>query len=111
DEKTSLFFALICRRADRKKACLKWTQRYLANQDEENLDRKTIIILDAFASGLLGADSEGVISRQMNDWLDRLTEKPGFVEQQTRQWSDAINTKRQPIDGGCYPYLRKYSHT
>lgn len=111
DEKTSLFFALICRRADRKKACLKWTQRYLANQDEENLDRKTIIILDAFASGLLGADSEGVISRQMNDWLDRLTEKPGFVEQQTRQWSDAINTKRQPIDDGCYPYLRKYSHT
>ena len=54
DEKTSLFFALICRRADRKSASLKWTQRYLANQDEENLDRKTIIILDAFASGLLG---------------------------------------------------------
>ncbi len=32
DEKTSLFFALICRRADRKGAALKWTQRYLANQ-------------------------------------------------------------------------------
>lgn len=111
DEKTSLFFALICRRADRKKACLQWTQRYLANQDEENLDRKTIIILDAFASGLLGADSEGVISRQMNDWLDHLTEKPGFVEQQTQQWSDAINTKRVPIDASCYPYLRKYSRT
>ena len=31
DEKTSLFFALICRRANRKNACLKWTQRYLAN--------------------------------------------------------------------------------
>ena len=67
DEKTSLFFALVCRRADRKGACLKWTQRYLANQDEENLDRKTIIILDAFASGLLGADSEGVISKQMTE--------------------------------------------
>ena len=65
DEKTSLFFALICRRADRKSAALKWTQRYLANQDEENLDRKTVIILDAFASGLLGADSEGVVSKQM----------------------------------------------
>ena len=39
DEKTSLFFALICRRADRKQAALKWTQRYLENQDEENLDR------------------------------------------------------------------------
>ena len=34
DEKTSLFFALICRRAGRKQAALKWTQRYLENQDE-----------------------------------------------------------------------------
>ena len=84
DEKTSLFFALICRRADRKEACLKWTQRYLANQDEENLDRKTIIVLDAFASGLFGADTEGVISRQMNEWLQHLEEKPGHSSGQRR---------------------------
>lgn len=111
DEKTSLFFALICRRADRKGACLKWTQRYLANQDEENLDRKTIIILDAFASGLLGADSEGVISKQMTEWLEHLADKPGFIEQQTTQWSDAINLKRKPINADSYTYLKKYSKT
>ncbi len=111
DEKTSLFFALICRRADRKAACLKWTQRYLANQDEEELDRKTIIVLDAFASGLLGADSEGIISKQMDEWLSKLEEKPGFTEQQTQQWSDAINLKRKPIDTSSYTYLRKYSKT
>lgn len=111
DEKTSLFFALICRRADRKSAALKWTQRYLANQDEENLDRKAVIILDAFASGLLGADSEGVVSNQMGEWLEHLADKPGFVEQQTKQWSDAINLKRKPLDSDGYPYLRKYSKT
>lgn len=111
DEKTSLFFALICRRADRKETCLKWTQRYLANQDEENLDRKTIIVLDAFASGLFGADTEGVISRQMNEWLQHLEEKPGFTEKQTQQWSEAINLKRKPIDTSSYTYLRKYSKT
>lgn len=111
DEKTSLFFALICRRADRKSASLKWTQRYLANQDEENLDRKTIIILDAFASGLLGADSEGVISKQMSEWMDHLADKPGFVEQQTQQWSDAINLKRKPLEASDYAYLHKYSKT
>lgn len=111
DEKTSLFFALICRRADRQSAALKWTQRYLANQDEENLDRKTVIILDAFASGLLGADSEGVISKQMTSWLKRLSSKPGFVEQQTEQWSEAINLKRVPVDATDYTYLRKYSRT
>lgn len=111
DEKTSLFFALICRRADRKDACLRWTQRYLANQDEEDLDRKTVIILDAFASGLLGADTEGVISRQMNEWLEHLEEKPGFTEKQTEQWSQAIQLKRKKISSSSYPYLRKFSKT
>ena len=111
DEKTSLFFALICRRANRKNACLKWAQRYLANQDEENLDRNSIIILDAFAGGLLGADTEGVISRQMNEWLSRLEEKPGFTEQQTEQWSEAINLKRSELDEDLYPNLRKYSNS
>lgn len=109
DEKTSLFFALICRRANRKNSCLKWTQRYLANQDEENLDRNSIIILDAFASGLLGADTEGVISHQMNEWLSRLEAKPGFTERQTEQWSEAINLKRSELDEDLYPNLRKYS--
>lgn len=111
DEKTSLFFALVCRRADRKQSALKWTQRYLANQDAENLDHKTVIVLDAFASGLLGADSEGVVSKQMGEWLDHLSEKVGFVEQQTQQWSDAINLKRKPINLNNYQYLSKYSHT
>ena len=111
DEKTSLFFALICRRAHRKDACLKWTQRYLASQDEEDLDRKTVIVLDAFASGLLGADTEGVISRQMNEWLEHLEDKPGFTEQQTAQWSEAINLKRKPLESDYSPNLRKYSKT
>ncbi|MDO4543932.1 MAG: hypothetical protein Q4C01_05195 [Clostridia bacterium] len=111
DEKTSLFFALICRRANRKPSSLKWAQRYLANQDEENLSRETIIVLDAFACGLLGADTEGLITRQLNEWLSRLTEKPGFTEQQTSQWIDAINLKRKPYRTEDYPNLSKYSRT
>jgi Na+-transporting methylmalonyl-CoA/oxaloacetate decarboxylase gamma subunit len=111
DEKTSLLFALICRRADRKDAALKWTQRYLENQDEENLDRKAVIILDAFASGLLGADSEGIVAKQIDDWLEHLSQKPGFIEKQTEQWSDAMNMKRPSLPSTDYPYLRKYSKT
>ncbi len=111
DEKTSLFWALVCRRADRKGAALKWTQRYLANQDAENLDRKTVIILDAFASGLLGSDSEGVVSKQMGEWMDHLTAKPGFVEQQAQQWQNAISLKKKPYYNSSYEYLPKYSRT
>ena len=111
DEKTSLFFGLICMRANRKDACLKWFQRYLENQDEEHLDRKTIIVLDAFVNGLLGADTDGIISKQMTEWLEHLANKPGFVEKQKKQWTDAINLKRKPIDTNNYTYLPKYSST
>ena len=111
DEKTSLFFALVCRRVGRRQAALKWTQRYLANQDEENLDRHAVIILDAFASGLLGIDSEGAVARQLDEWLDHLSEKPGFIEQQTDRWTNAINAKRKPHKGSSYSYLEKHSNT
>ena len=111
DEKTSLFFALVCRRAGRGDASLKWVQRYLENQDEENLNRNTVIILDAYASGLLGADSEGVISEIMTGWLDDLVSKPGFVEQQRDQWSKALLNKKKVYQGDSYMYLPKYSKT
>lgn len=111
DEKTCLLFALICRRADRKQACLKWARRYFENQDPENLDRKCIVMLDAYASGLLGADSEGVIADHIERWIVQLEEKPGFVEKQTQQWSEAINLKRQPLKDSEYTYLKKYSAT
>lgn len=111
DEKTSLLFALICRRADRKQACLKWAKRYFENQDAENLDRKCIVMLDAYASGLLGTDSEGVVAKHMEQWISYLEEKPGFVEKQTQQWSDAINLKREPLKDSSYTYLKKYSAT
>lgn len=111
DEKASLFFALVCRRADRKDAAIKWARRYLANQNEENLDRKTVIVLDAYASGLLGSDSEGIIAKQMGEWLETLAEKPGFNEQQVAQWSSAINLKRRPFNGDGYDFVKTYSPT
>lgn len=109
DEKTSLFFALICRRANRLSASLLWTRRYLENQDEENLDRKTIIVLDAYASGLLGPDSEGTVSKKIGVWMEHLSAKPGFVENQTEQWSNAINAKKKEIQSEKFTYLQKYS--
>lgn len=111
DEKTSLFFALVCRRANRKKSCLLWTNRYLACQDEEDLDVKAIVILDAFTAGLLGKDSEGQVSGQIGQWLEHLSEKPGFVEEQIDRWSKAIEAKKVPYLGTGYTYLPKYSPT
>lgn len=111
DEKTSLLFALICRRANRKPASLKWIKRYLDNQDEENLDFKAIIIIDAFVSGLLGVDSENLVFNKLESWLERLGDKPGFAEQQTQEWVEAIKGKRVPNVDIQFKYLPQYSHT
>ena len=43
--------------------------------------------------------------------MDHLADKSGFVEQQTQQWSDAINLKRKPLEASDYAYLHKYSKT
>lgn len=111
DEKTSLLFALICRRSGRKPVCLNWIRRYLQNQDEESLDGKCVVILDAFASGLLGRDSEGLVSEQLGEWLDKLSEKPGFVEKQVEEWDKALKALELEFEGDDYPYLQKYSPT
>ena len=111
DEKTSLFFGLICRRIGREASSLKWLARYLEAQDEEKLDRKAVIILDAFASGLLGNDTENFVYEQIQEWMSSLEAKPGFTERQLDNWKNAINSKRVPLRNGLYPYLEKYSHT
>lgn len=108
-EKASLFFILLCQRAGRKKACLEWTRQYLSYQDERNLNRRTMVILNAYASGLLGVDSERFILGQMTVWLNRLEED--FINQQRKQWEDAIWSKRGQVQPSQYMYLRKYSLT
>ena len=111
DEKTSLFFGLICRRIGRENSSLKWFARYLEAQDEEKLDRKAVIVLDAFASGLLGNDTENFVYQQIQEWMSNLEAKPGFTERQLDNWKNAINSKRVPLKSGRYPYLEKYSNT
>lgn len=110
-EKTSLLFGLINRRAGRKNVCLKWIKKYLETQDPESIDRKTIIVLNAFAGGLFGVDTEGLITSEMQKWLDYLIDKPGFVEKQTDQWADAITLKIIDFEDDSYVYLPKYSNT
>ncbi|MFD1417971.1 hypothetical protein [Companilactobacillus keshanensis] len=108
-EKTSLLFALICRRADRKNASLKWTSYYLQSQDETKLDRNSIIIIDAFANGLLGVDAEGTVSNTLEQWLSNLENRPNFKQQQEQQWGEALALYKPDKLENPYPMLQQYS--
>ncbi|MFC6322196.1 hypothetical protein [Companilactobacillus baiquanensis] len=108
-QKTALLFALICRRANRKNASLKWTSYYLRSQDETQLDRNSIIIIDAFANGLLGVDAEGTVSNTLERWLTNLENRPNFTQQQEKQWGEALALYKPDKLNNPYPMLQQYS--
>lgn len=112
DEKTSLFFALITRRAGRTPACSTWLDRYFGMQDPARLDRQTVVLVDALASGVFGADVQGTCAGRIEGWIAELSDRAGFVDEQRQQWNRGLRSKvPQEELGGHYPYLSKYSPT
>ena len=110
DERTSLFFALVCRRFGRKEASLHWLQRYFAGLDGGALDRKAAIVIDAYVSGLLGRDADGLIRRRIDGWIDRFSRVYSFAAAQEKRWYEAMKEMcPAPPAEGSFPYLRVHT--
>lgn len=112
DERTSLFFALVCRRFGRKEASLHWLQRYFAGLDGGALDRKAGIVIDAYVSGLLGRDADGLIRRRIDGWIDRFSRVYSFAAAQEKRWYEAMKAMcpASPAEGS-FPYLRVHARS
>ena len=110
DERTSLFFALVCRRFGRKETSLHWLQRYFAGLDGGALDRKAGIVIDAYVSGLLGRDADGLIRRRIDGWIDRFSRVYSFAAAQEKRWYEAMKAMcPAPPAEGSFPYLRVHT--
>lgn len=110
DERTSLFFALVCRRFGRKETSLHWLQRYFAGLDGGALDRKAGIVIDAYVSGLLGRDADGLIRRRIDGWIDRFSRVYSFADAQEKRWYEAMKAMcPDPPAEGSFPYLRVHT--
>ena len=110
DERTSLFFALVCRRFGRKETSLHWLQRYFAGLDGGALDRKAGIVIDAYVSGLLGRDADGLIRRRIDGWIDRFSRVYSFADAQEKRWYEAMKVMcPAPPAEGSFPYLRVHT--
>ena len=108
DEKTSLLFALVCRRVGRMNACAAWLERYLAVQDPHQMERKMTTVLDAYSNGMFGPAAKDICARKIKGWMDELEEEPGFVETQQQEWERAMFSK---VEGKSFdkdfPYAKK----
>lgn len=109
DEKTSLFFALVARRAGRADANRTWLDRYFGLQDPYHLDRQTVVMIDAMANGVFGADVSMHCSRRITAWIEELSQQAGFVEAQRVQWSKGLISKAPTGDHGSrYSHLKRF---
>jgi hypothetical protein len=111
DSKTSLFFALICRRAGRSEANAHWLRRYFQIQNPHQMDREVVVMLDALANGVFGGAALNACSEVVDQWLTELEEQAGFSEEQRKRWANALNILEPKIRDNDYPTLQKYSPT
>lgn len=109
--KTCLFLALITRRGGRFQSARNWLERYFSLIDPTNVNRELIVLIDAYAGGTFGPDAESAITKRIQNWIDELSQRVGFVEEQQRRWVTALESKAQPLPDKAYPYLRQYSPT
>jgi len=109
DNKSSLYFALIARRGERRQASGAWLQRFFSLQDPTDLDRELVVLIDAVANGVFGREGRGFCAQQFDIWLKEISERVGFVEDQRDQWTKALSSKEPSLGAAEYPYLRKYA--
>lgn len=110
-EKTALFFALVTRRAGRYNVSREWLEYYFDFQDPYNLEREIVILIDGFTNGIFGVDARAKTSKKIEAWIQELSNKTGFTEEQRDNWKNALISKSKKIDEKSYTYLRSYSST
>jgi len=111
DYKTSLFFALVCRRARRSEATTRWLRRYFQMQNPMSMDRELVVMLDAVANGVFGGSALSSCSTVMEQWLTELEQQAGFLVEQRTRWAGRLEVMAPKIGAGEYPTLRNHSPT
>ena len=111
-EKTSLLFALICRRNGRMEASFKWLKVYFDQQNPSKMRKSIIAFIDAYSNGVFGYDESHRCDKTIKNWMERLkADNPKFVDEQKSYWSKYYLTMcaGNPSLGSDYELLKKVS--
>jgi hypothetical protein len=109
--KTALFFALACRRAQRPLALSHWLARYFLLQSPQALDREVIVMLDAVANGVFGTTAQEVCLRVCTNWIEELEQSGTFLDEQRQRWCGALDARTPKVGADEFPTLRRHSPT
>jgi hypothetical protein len=111
DSRTSLFFTLVCRRADRMEASARWLSRYFEMQNPQSMEREVTVMLDALTNGVFGGSALSECSHVFDCWLKELENQAGFVNEQRKRWANRLIGIQATIGDNEYRTLRSQSAT
>lgn len=81
-------------------------------QDPTRLDRQAVVLVDALASGIFGSEVRNHCAKRIEGWIDELSQRAGFLDEQRKQWNEALRSKIPTTNNAArYNYLSQYSPT
>jgi hypothetical protein len=105
--KTALFMALLLRHHDRGQALQRWIDAYLAGLQPRNLPADFQVVIDAVASGALGAGSAPKLADWMSAQYLAETRSRHAQAEATREWQQRLRS--MTTMGDFAPTLAKSS--
>ncbi len=109
EEKTCMFFALVTRRMGMLNESLQWMRRYLLKQNPYDLERKLIVIINAFSEGLFGADTQKLLIDTFYEWKDRMMQDMEYVASQKQKWVRFYLTRKPEPAKEEFPHIVLYA--
>jgi hypothetical protein len=104
-DRTSLFFALVLRRQDRRQAAVRWLRHYLTAQDPAALGREFAVILESIAQGAFGLAGRELLNSTLAGWREQLMDSAHTQQKQIIRWREEIDSLAHPSATAEFPRL------
>lgn len=108
-DRTSLFFALVLRRQNRREAAVRWLRHYLLAQDPTALGREFAVILESIAQGAFGLAGRELLHTTLAGWREQLMDSAEGQQKQIDRWRQEIDSLAQPSAAAEFPRIAQVS--
>ncbi|PKV87555.1 hypothetical protein [Streptomyces sp. TLI_146] len=107
--RTSLFFALVLRRQNRREESVRWLRHYLLAQDPAHLGREFAVILESISQGAFGAAGRELLRDTLDGWRETMLNDDAAQRAQITRWRAELDSLRPAAPQGEYPVLAQVS--
>lgn len=112
EKRTSLFFALACRRYGRTVASNEWFQHYFRIQDPYSLDPEFTTLLEGITNGVFSLEIRQIFQETLSQWLQECSEEISLSDAERTAWRKMLETYtvNPTILEDRYHYVKEISY-